>query len=329
MTKGDKPSARPTLKDVAKEAGVSIATVSYVLNNAREMPEPTRQLVLKTVEKLGYRPNKSARAMRTGRSGDIGLIVPDITNSYFAELAQSVTSAATKMNRNVYLLSSNGLPSNERSAIESLAKGGVDGVIWFPNADEDAYRGKDIDLPMVVIDRNLPSYDLVHAEYESGGRLAAEYLASKGHTRVGLIEGPQSISSSQQRSEGFIKGLSKKMKLVWRVENSFSFDIEAAASKLIKKKNVSAVMCGSDAIAIGLIRFLREHNISCPEEIAVIGFNDTAMSSLVYPSLTTIKMPVSDMGVEAVELLLRRIDDFSSSRRRTILGVSIIERDSA
>ena len=320
---------KATLKEVAAEAGVSIATVSYVLNNTRPIGEGTKQRVLETVRKLGYEPNKSARAMRTGRSGDIGLIVPDITNPYFSALAESVTKAASKNGRSVYLLSSNGMEKNERAAIESLAHGGVDGVIWFPNYDEDTYADADIDLPIVVIDRNLPAYDLVHAEYKTGGRLAAKYLISKGHKRVGLIEGPQNISSSRQRSEGFVEAIAEGAKLTWRVENPFSFEISEPAVTLIKKRNVSAIMCGSDAIAVGLLQFLREARIACPDEIAVVGYNDVSMASLVHPALTSIKMPIAEMGSEAVELLLRRIENFSSSRRRTVLGVSLTERDSA
>ncbi|MEM9880121.1 MAG: LacI family DNA-binding transcriptional regulator [Pseudomonadota bacterium] len=326
--KGPEPG-KTTLKDVAAAAGVSIATVSYVLNKKKPIGVEKTKRVLDSVERLGYRPSKHAIAMRTGRSGDIGLVLPDLTTSYFAALAESVTLAAAQRGSNVYLISTNGLKSNERTAIESLSKGGVDGVIWFPNFDEDTYSGAPMDLPVVVIDRNLAAYDVVHADYRRGGMLAAQFLCSKGHHKIGLIEGPQNISSSFERSAGFTAALSSHADLLWRIEHGFRYDIEHAALKLIAQKDVTAIMCGNDTIAIGVLRVLRQLGIACPQAISVMGFNDTQMSALVYPSLTTVKMPIQEMGFEAVDILTSRIANRAGTRRRCVLDVCVVERESA
>jgi LacI family transcriptional regulator len=319
---------RATLKEVAKAAGVSLASASYAINGAGSVGETTREHVLKVAAELGYRPNQSAKAMKTGKTGAIGLILPDLTNPFFPSLAQGVIQAARAHGYSVFLTDTEGSDEAEQRAVNLLIDHGVDGVIWFPIAD-DGPVGKLIEgVPTVVLDRNLPGYDVIQADYAEGGRLAAEHLIAAGHVNIGVISGPHAASSARQRAEGAIAVVRERANLVWHVHNAFSLDLEPSVARALEGREATAVIAGADLIAIGAMRHIGALGLSVPGDVSVIGFDDIPWAQLHTPPLTTIDMPVEDMASAAVETLVRRMAARGEPRRRIVFNVELVERAS-
>lgn len=323
-------SNKVTVHDVAKEAGVSIATVSYVLNNRGSISAEVRKKVRKAAENLGYRQNRAARAMKIGRSDIIGLVIPNIENPFFATLIQSVLLECQKRDFQVFLVDTEGSHETEKKAIQRLIQQGVDGIVVFPIDDSGLDEFNRSEIPFVVLDRENRDLDVVQAEYSDAGRMLAEHLLDLGHKKFGMIDGSQEISSSRQRSNGFHDAVTSSGKVLWRLEHPFTMSLDPEAKKLLRKNNVTAISCGTDLIAIGVIRFLQESGIDVPGDVSVVGFGDMPFSQVVSPALTTIQMPISRMGIEAVELLLARIssENTSKPRSRVVFGVDLVERAS-
>lgn len=325
----DEPRAsRITLKQVAEAAGVSLATASYSLNNGGSVGQETRERVIAVAEQLGYRPNLAAKAMRTGRSGTLGFVLPDLTNPFFPLLAQTVINAAREEGYGVFLTDTQGSKEAEAQSIDALSRRGVDGIIWFPIDDlpdrQPALRG----IPTVVLDRSLDGFDCVLFDCEAGGRMAANRLADAGHRRIGLITGPLAALSARQRADGARAVVQARGELAWECEAAFSADLDAKLVKLLLQRRATAVIAGSDLIAVGVIRVLRAHGIRVPEDVSVIGFDNIPWTDLCTPPLTTIELPVNEMGVEAVRVLLGRLKSPDDPRRRILFDVSLVERES-
>ena len=323
--------SRVTVHDVAAEAGVSIATVSYVLNDSGSISDEMRKKVRKAAAKLGYHQNRAARAMKIGRSDIIGLVIPNIENPFFATLAQAVLLECRRKNFQVFLVDTEGSHESEVKAMQGLVQQGVDGIIVFPIDDSDLGGSGAVDVPVVVLDRDSPDRDLVQAEYVEGGRLLAEHLLDLGHKRFGLLEGPQAVASARQRSEGFIRTVGKRGSIVWRAEHPFTLSLTESARERLKKPEVTAVVCGNDLIAMGVIQFLQEMGLALPEAVSVVGFDDIQFSKIISPALTTVRMPIAQMGLEAVNLLVRRLRSAEkvSSRSRVVLDVELVVRASS
>ncbi len=322
---------RVTVHDVAREAGVSIATVSYTLNDGGSISIEMRKKVRKAANKLGYRQNRAARAMKMGRSDIIGLVIPNIENPFFATLAQAVLFECQRQSFQVFLIDTEGSHESEAKAMQGLVQQGVDGIIVFPIDDTDIDSPAALDVPVVVLDRDSADRDLVQAEFAEGGRLLAEHLLELGHTRFGILEGPQSVASSRARTEGFIDAVGTDATVVWRHEHPFTLTLTENAKRQLKKDDVTAIMCGNDLIAMGVIQFLQEQGITIPESVSVVGFDDIQFAKIISPALTTVRMPIAQMGIEAVNLLMRRLRASESvgSRSRVILDVELVVRASS
>lgn len=322
------PPRRATLKEVAKAAGVSLASASYAMNGAGSVGEATREHILKVAAQLGYRPNQSAKAMKTGRTGAIGLILPDLTNPFFPSLAQGVIQAARHHGYSVFLTDTEGSPEAEQGSVRLLVDHGVDGVIWFPIADTDTVGRLIEGTPTVVLDRNLTGYDVIQADYADGGRLAAEHLIDAGHVNIGVISGPHAASSARQRAEAAIAVVRERANLTWHVHNAFSLDLEPSVTAALETRTATAVIAGADLIAIGAMHHIRAMGLTVPDDVSVVGFDDIPWAQLHTPALTTIDMPVEDMAAAAVETLVRRMANRTEPRRRIVFNVELIARDS-
>lgn len=329
-TRPRKPKAqRVTLREIADAAGVSIATVSYVLNGRGAISPDTKQRIQRVVKKLGYRQNQAARAMKTGRTKIIGLVFPNIENPFFASLARSILDEAQASGYQTFLVDTEGSHDRERDVAAGLLQHGVDGIVWFPVDDRDTLARVGVDVPVVVLDRELPDQDLVQAEYYAGGRATAEYLTALGHQRFGLIEGPRAVRNARERSQGFIDAIGERSTVAWRIEHAYSMHLSDAAQDHLLARECTAVVCGNDLIAIGALSVFQANGIAVPEDVSVVGFDDIPFASMVSPTLTTVRMPFEEMGREAVRLLLRRMaDDLSGPRSRITLGIELIERAS-
>ncbi|MEA1648016.1 LacI family DNA-binding transcriptional regulator [Nitrospirillum sp. BR 11164] len=326
MTKDESGGKRPTLKDVALAAGVSVATASYALNDVGSVGGDTRRHVLEVAARLGYRPNLSAKAMRTGKTSAIGLILPDLTNPFFPALAQNVVHAARESAYSVFVTDTQGSHEAERAAAQALIQRGVDGLIWFPINDEDTLADLTGGLPVLVLDRDNPRHDLIQIDVDSGGRMAAERLIRAGHRRIGVISGPTDVRSSRQRSESSVEVLRRHDALAWHLHNAYSFDLEPAVAAAVADGSATALCVGADLIALGAINTLRQRGLRVPEDVSIIGFDNIPYGALAFPGLSTINIPVEEMGIEAVNTLLRRIAKPAESRRRLVFDVTYVER---
>lgn len=322
------PSRRATLKEVAKAAGVSLASASYAVNGTGSLGEATRKHVLEVAAKLGYQQNLSARAMRTGKTGAIGLVLPDLTNPFFPALAQSVIQTARQRSYRVFVTDTEGSNDLEVESIELLVRHGVDGIVWFPIRDRDTAGKLLAGVPTVVIDRTIPGLESVQADYAAGGRLAAEYLLDCGHRSIGVIGGPRDVLSMRQRCDAAIETIRARGKLAFQVGNAFALDLEPEVKEAIRSRSATAVFCGADLIALGVLDYARSIKLAVPEQLSVIGFDDIPWAQMSSPRLTTIDMPLGDMAAEAVESLLRHSNEARESRRKTVFDTTLVERES-
>jgi len=318
-----------TVKDIAAAVGVSVATVSNVLNGRPNVGRATRQRVLRMAQQLDYRPNRAAQAMRTGRTRAIGLVLPDLTNPFFPELAQAVENTARSRGLLVCLVDSQSRPEGEADGFSLLMQHAVDGIIWCPLGPRLPTQLKSLARPMVLIDRPRPGYAVVHSNYLMGGRLLAEYAARMGHRRVGLLSGPQHIASARQRRDGFVKALPSGSEIAWEVCVGFDGVLtEEACAALQQRRSATLIVAGNDLIAIGAIRRLAEQGVRVPDEVSVTGFDNIRWTDFVTPRLTTIAQPVGAIGARAVELMQERMSGAKIDSQRTVFDVELIERDS-
>ena len=325
---GDAFPKRPTLKDLAKAAKVSLASASYAVNGTGSLGEQTRNHILRVAGEIGYRQNLNARATRTGQTGAIGLVLPDLSNPFFPTLAQSVIQAARIRGYSVYVTDTEGSESLERETIKELVDRNVDGLVWFPIRDSNTASLIVDNVPTIVLDRSLPGFETIQADYAEGGRRAAEYLVSRGHRRIGIVSGPTDIASMRQRRDGAADYVSAHAELAFVVANAFSIDLEPAVVQLVESRTATAIFAGADMIAVGILRLADGLGIRVPDDLSLIGFDDIPWASLSKPALTTMEMPLEQMAVEAVDAAIRLIGTGKRSHRRVILDVPLVERDS-
>jgi LacI family transcriptional regulator len=315
-----------TLKDVAEAAGVSIATVSHVLNRSKAISPEVREQVLEAATRLGYRPNRSARTLRTGKSFTIALVVPDLANPYFPELVQAVERSARVLGYALVVVASGDSKENEWERLQMLSEYSVDGVIWVPISD-CSHQGA-LAFPAVVVDRPLAGFDVVYCNHYEGGRLVAEHAIKLGHRRVLLLSGPQALESARMRREGFMAGAAGRLEIVSEQEVPFSVHLPEAAIRALNERNFSLVVGANDVIAIGALRALTKAKVDVPRQVSVLGFDDITWASMVTPQLTTIRQPINDIGSEAVNVLYDRLQDPNILPRETVMPVTLIERES-
>lgn len=317
-----------TLKDIASIVGVSVATVSYVLTGRGSVSDEVKEKVLAVAKDIGYKPNRKAQAMRTGMSKCIGLVIPDLTNPFYPELAQKIESAARAAGFSVIMMDCENDSSNEEEGLNLLEQQGIDGIIWCPTGSKSLARLAQLDCPTVLIDRAHPDFDAVHCDYVRGGALLAEYAIRCGHRKVGLLNGPQDIESARQRRLGFINAAGDDLEICWEVEGPFLPQLPEAAQAALQRADVSMVVAANDLIAIGAIDVLQQAGIAVPEQVSVVGFDNIPWSALITPKLTTINHAVANIANEAMDILVQKISAPEKPVRTVVLGVELVERQS-
>ncbi len=316
----------PTIKDVAKAAGVSSATVSYVMNNLNKVTPEVDAHVRLVAARLGYQRNGAAAALKTGRTNAIGCIVPSLVSPVFPEIVQAVQRRAEEHGLATFVIDSGTGHHRESQAAKTLAKHGIDGAVAVLSA-----RPQIIDpplFPIVVIDRQVPGFDSVQADHVSGGRMMAEHAFALGHRRVGLLSGQQDLASSRERHAGFVDAARCRLDIVWDIEVPLTPYLPADAIDHIFRRDVTLIACVNDLVAISALSALRQHAIAVPDEMSVIGFDDMQWSTWPLISLTTIHQPLAELGRRAVDLLVRRMDEPGSSIENETLPVRLVERTS-
>ncbi|MET1755819.1 LacI family DNA-binding transcriptional regulator [Novosphingobium sp. RD2P27] len=298
---------RPTLKDLAREAGVSLASASYAVNGNGSVGEQTRAHILSVAQRIGYRQNSAARAMKTGRSGTLALLVPDLTNPFFPALAQAVFRAARAAGYTMFLIDTEGNEALEQAALAKGVDLGVDGIAWFPIRDKDTSAGVLARTPVVVLDRTVPGYAAIGIDYLDAGRIAARHLLDAGHRRIGIISGPTDIASMRDRCDGAEALICGEGALAFRVENAFSTDLEPHAQAAITGGGATAVFAAADVIAIGALRYAQANGLRVPEDVSILGFDDIPLAEQSLPPLSTIELPIEDIAQHAISELGKQI----------------------
>ena len=298
-----------TRDDVAAAAGVSPAVVSYVINNGpRPVSPSTRARVMAAVERLGYRPDGRARSLRTRRSGSLGLVVPDASNPFFAELSRAIEDAAYAAGLAVLVCNSADDVDREQRYIRGLAERRVDGLILISaRVDQDLADLLDLDIPIIAMDRapdELPITTL-RVRNREGARIATEHLLAHGHSSVAFVSGP-ALGVSRARRDGWEAAhLACGARAGASTAQPFTFDggARAATELLDLPEPPRAVLVSSDVQAIGFIRRAADRGIRVPADIALISFDGTDAGRHSVPSLTSLVQPVRAMAVEVIASL--------------------------
>lgn len=316
----------PTLRDVAKLAGVSHTTVSHVLNGTKRVRPEVADRVWAAVETLEYRLNRPAQALRRGQSHILGLVLPDLTNPFFPGLAQAIGLAARKAGYALTLVDSLEDKTVEEEGLSRLAEEQVAGAIWVPVGDYVPPP-----FPVVLVDRTADGTDGVEADHFLGGQLQARHALAMGHRRVGLLSGPQSLRSARLRREGFLaEAKVGGLEVVWEEEVPFSLELSPKARARLRavREEVTLVVAANDVIALAALEVLREAGVRVPEEVSLIGYDDIPWATLAHPPLTTVRQPVKEMAEAAVALLLRRLQEPEGEAVQIVVPVTLVPRGS-
>jgi LacI family transcriptional regulator len=319
---------RITMTDVAHAAGVSLMTVSRVVNEKEDVSSETRQRVLDVIHKLGYRPSSIARGLATRRTGTLGLVVPDIDNPFFSGIVRGAENQAYAEGYSVFLCNTNEDPQRELAVLQSLEDHFIDGLMLCSSRLEpDTLREAVSHFPTVVlvsrqIDEACTGTLLI--DDEMGGRLAAEHLLQAGHTKIGFISGPQVSHSGKWRLKGYCSALQDSgigIKDGWITYCAPVVEEGRRATlKLLENyPELTAVICHNDLVAVGAIHACSELSRILPNQLALIGFDDIPMASVVTPALTTCRVPREELGTQAMGLLLRQIEDCQDRDIKNIL----------
>lgn len=303
-----------TISDVAKKVGVSESTVSRYLSGFKVR---NSELINKAIKELNYRPNIMARNLKSGKTGMVAVIVPDITNPFFASIVRGAEVAAGD-DYMLQLISTGDDPDKEEAAIRRLV-GRVDGLIYVPSK-ENSPAISEIEaktFPVVFVDRvisKMKNFDSVLADNHNGAYIATKHLIEHGHTDIAHIAGPVSSTPGKARAEGFLAALKEnKINKIsdYLVESDFTVlgGYQAMMSLLNLKRRPSAVFVGNNLMTIGALKALKEAKIKLPEQMAIIGFDDHELSDLVNPPLTVISRDAHLQGALAMATLLERIKE--------------------
>ncbi len=331
---------RVTMADVAREAGVSLMTVSRVVNNKGEVSEATRQRILKVIEKLGYRPSGIARSLATSRTGTIGLIVPDISNPFFADLAKGVEKVAYSEGYNVFLCSTEENPQRELKVLESLAEYRVDGVLLCSSRLDEEHLVNSLGFfySAVLVNRALERRDLavgtVMVDDVRGGEIATLHLINEGRKRIGFLAGPETSHSGRNRFKGYRTALDQAgipydPEVVLHCASNVEGGYEAAKTLLSKNSDVTALFCYNDLVAVGALRACNEMGVKVPDDVSVVGFDDIMLAGLVTPGLTTCRIQREELGERSATMLLEQMGGCSGHCETVVLVPELVVRESA
>jgi LacI family transcriptional regulator len=336
----------PTLSDVAMRANVSKQTASRVVNNKGEVSEATRQRVLEVIREIGYSPNTLARSLVTNRTFVIGLSVPNIDQPFYPQIARGVEDAANERGYSVFLCNAAGDLEREVQALERLRGNRVEGIISFNSRLTDTMLDRAVGgvVPMVLINRELPDNrgTVIWPGYETGGRLVAEHFASLGRRRPGYLGLEHDSNVDGDKLRGFTCALAaagialdpaRVVRIPSRLGRSFNALVQAGYDAmgmlLTRGADVDALFASNDLTAIGAIRHAIARGIAIPEEIAVVGFGAANVSGYVTPSLSTISMPLYEMGYTAFQALLSLIGGAQREPQQVTIQPQLVARASS
>lgn len=315
-----------TIKDIAKLAGVSITTISKVINHKdHDIGKDTKNRVLEIIKQYNYRPNALASGLITKKTGTIGLLVPDISNAFFSEVIQAVENTAMQYGFNVILCNTDDNEEKELEYLNVLRDKRVDGIIFISTFISN-HRGidelADNGMPLVVVDRSIDNalIKVVQLDNESGGYAAAKHLIQHGHTRVGCITGPLQNRSARDRYEGYVKalreaGIAFEDKYVY--EGDYRITSGETAAQALLKEGVTAIFACNDMMAYGVYRAARDLGLQIPEDLSVVGYDDIYLSEILSPPLSSVRQPTYEIGAASASILIDMINGVEVKEKRT------------
>jgi DNA-binding LacI/PurR family transcriptional regulator len=328
-----------TIRDVAERAGVSIQTISRVLNNRPDVSPETRQRIQATINELGYQPFTNARGLAAKRTYTLGLVTADFSDFWFSQVVTGAEQEAQEHGYCFLLGNSTCDPKDEPRFLRLLTQRHVEGVLFVrancENEHEHLLILKEFGVPVVTTGHHLPETGLAMVDVDniSGGRKATEYLVGLGHTKIAMIAGPPDWKSVYDRTQGYFQalqaaGIPVDPELVFEGSWLHRSGYEKARLLLERRKAFTAIFAHNDRIARGAIHALYEAGLKVPEDISVIGYDDIPEAEFSDPPLTTIRQPTAEIGQAATRLLIQMIEDSTIIPRQMLFDTTLVVRSS-
>ncbi|WP_100065176.1 LacI family DNA-binding transcriptional regulator [Miniphocaeibacter massiliensis] len=326
----------PTIKDVAKLAGVSISTVSRVMNDSKPVSPEARRKVLDAIKKLDFKPNELARSLVMRRSNLIGVIVKDIGISYMAEMIRGIEEVGRMYNYDILLSSSYGDIEQEKKIINFMFTKQVEGIVLISEdaKPEVVYMLKNQTIPFIQLDKfyNYNETYSVTVDYKKASKEMTEFLIEKGHSRILFVKEYQNAKIGQEKLKGYKEAMNEnkfipKEITVTGVTDKEGYKYGEEIWRLIEDEEITAVFFSEDGLAVGFLNYCYDNNKRVPEDISVAGFGDIKVASLYRPRLTTVREPYYDYGAVAMRKIIKKLKDGISIEKGTVLPSSIVERE--
>jgi LacI family transcriptional regulator len=327
-----------TIYDVAREAGVSMATVSRVVNNNPNVKPQTRKKVFEAIERLGYRPNAVARGLASKKTTTVGVVIPDISNAIFSEVARGIEDIANMYHYNIILCNADKKKEKEIRVVNTLLEKQVDGLLFMGGTvtEEHVRAFRTASVPIVLCattsaEEAIPSVDIDH---EAAAFDAVQLLIQNGHSRIGMISGTlQDPANGYMRYQGYKRALEDAGLPVLdeyiRVGNyRYESGLEVMKYFLAMDNRPTAIFAATDEMAIGAIHTIQDSGLSVPDDISVISVDNIRMASMVRPLLTTVAQPMYDIGAVSMRLLTKLMNKEQVSQAKVTLPHEIIQRKS-
>ncbi|WP_290654371.1 LacI family DNA-binding transcriptional regulator [Idiomarina sp.] len=326
-----------TIYEVSKLAGVSLATVSRVLNKNTPVKEETRLKVLAAMEQLGYQPNSVAQSLASNRSNSIGIVVPELNGPFFGTLLSDIENQFRQAGKHVIIAAGHSDEKLEQESISFLQSRNCDALILHVEAVSDDYLVELMQkkVRFVLINRFVaPLYDrCITLNNQHGGYLATRHILEHGHTHIGYISGPMWKHDADQRYKGHVRaltefGIEPSEQLVYEGDYHESSGAKGARVLLQNNPSITALVCANDEMAAGAMTAAREAGRTLPDDLSIMGFDNVNFSHYTFPKLTTIDYPVGGMGEMAAQLILKRVYQQKVDAIQTVFEPRLVERDS-
>lgn len=326
-----------TIYEVSKLAGVSLATVSRVINNNARVSDKTRQKVESAMNELGYRPNSIAQSLASNRTNSVGILVSELHGSFFGQMMAGIESELRMAGKHVVITTGHNEKEREKEGIEFLKSRNCDALIVHVEglSDEEIIQLDQNETPIFFMSRYIEGVqeNCISLNNELGGFLATKAMIEHGHRKIAYIAGPQLKHDAQERLAGHKRAL-KEYDLAFDEELYFEGDFTETGGKyglkkfLKQNKTFTALVCANDEMASGAMTYAREHGYILPEQLSIIGFDNIIFSKHIYPKLTTIDNPVNEMGQMAAKLVLKNVYQQKDIDIQHFFEPSLIARDS-
>lgn len=328
---------RITMRDVAEQAGVSKATVSHVINETRFVEESTKERVRAAIRSLGYRPNVAARSLTTQRTRIIGLIVSDVTNTFFGEIMRGIEEVLIANGYSLMLCNTGEVLEREEYYIDILLRQGVDGIIAAATSQnwDVLNEAAKLNIPIVMLDRTFDDAKspYVGVNNEHGARLGTRHLIESGYREIGILAGFQRLSTMRERLNGFEKALAEadlELREEWRIDSPLTIeDGKGAMMQLMSlSQRPRAVFICNNLLSLGALMGLQDLGLSCPRDVAIIGFDDHPWAQVTNPPLTVVRQPTFAIGETAAHKVLSALNEAKSEIPSALFECQLIVRRS-